>query len=74
MKKGIIFDMDGTLWDSARQVADSWSIALQEAGIENKKISASDMYSVMGKTMDEIANILFGELDEKKQKELVNAC
>ena len=74
MKKGIIFDMDGTLWDSARQVADSWSIALQEAGIENKKISASDMYSVMGKTMDEIANILFGELDEKKQKELLHAC
>ena len=74
MKKGIIFDMDGTLWDSARQVADSWSIALQEADIENKKISASDMYSVMGKTMDEIANILFGELDEKKQKELLHAC
>ena len=26
MKKGIIFDMDGTLWDSAKEVADSWSI------------------------------------------------
>ena len=24
MKKGIIFDVDGTLWDSSVQVAQSW--------------------------------------------------
>ncbi len=27
MKQGIIFDMDGTLWDSAEQVAASWTLA-----------------------------------------------
>ena len=27
MKKGIIFDMDGTLCDSAEQVAKSWNVA-----------------------------------------------
>ena len=30
MKKGIIFDMDGTLWDSAENVAISWNIALDK--------------------------------------------
>lgn len=25
--KGIIFDMDGTLWDSAENVAASWNLA-----------------------------------------------
>ena len=30
MKKGIIFDMDGTLWDSAAQVAESWNVVLEK--------------------------------------------
>ena len=27
MKKGILFDLDGTLWDSSREVAISWQEA-----------------------------------------------
>ena len=29
MKQGIIFDMDGTLWDSADGVAKSWTQVIQ---------------------------------------------
>mgnify|MGYP000694851363 CR=1 FL=1 len=28
MNKGILFDVDGTLWDSAAQVAESWNEVL----------------------------------------------
>ena len=31
MKKGIIFDVDGTLWDSCQVVADSWNEYLRKA-------------------------------------------
>lgn len=59
MKKGIIFDMDGTVWDSAQNVAKSWDIMVKEAGYTDKSITTQDIQSVMGKPMDEIANILF---------------
>ena len=26
MKKGIIFDMDGTLWDAGASIAEAWNI------------------------------------------------
>ena len=34
MKKGIIFDMDGTLWDSAAEVAESWTETVKRAGYD----------------------------------------
>lgn len=59
MKKGIIFDMDGTVWDSAENVAKSWTVKVHEAGFTDKTISRDDIKNVMGKTMDVIADILF---------------
>ncbi len=32
MKKGIIYDMDGTVWDSSDNVAKSWTVKIHEAG------------------------------------------
>ena len=57
MKKGIIFDMDGTLWDSAAEVAESWNETVKRAGYDRKPITVKDIQSVMGKTMDVIARI-----------------
>ena len=59
MKKGIIFDMDGTVWDSSENVARSWTVKLHEAGYTDREITRGDIQSVMGKTMDVIADILF---------------
>ena len=42
MKKGIIFDMDGTLWDSAEQVAQSWTLALQQCGYGDAVVTKED--------------------------------
>ena len=40
MKQGIIFDMDGTLWDSAENVAKSWNLVIEESGLLEKTLTA----------------------------------
>ena len=74
MKKGIIFDMDGTLWDSASGVAKSWTRVVNQEYDKNRVITTEDIQSVMGKTMDKIAEILFPELEEKARLELIDHC
>ena len=71
MKKAIIFDMDGTLWDSADNVAESWNIAMQEWGYEREPINEADMQRVMGKTMDQIAEILFDKVEGQERADLL---
>lgn len=75
MKKAIIFDMDGTLWDSAYNVAISWNIAMEKFGYERAPITEADIQSVMGKTMDHIAEILFHKVEGEERKALLElAC
>ena len=59
MKKGIIFDMDGTVWDSSEGVAKAWTVKIHEAGYTDRFVTKEDIQSVMGKPMDVIADTLF---------------
>ena len=43
MKRGIIFDMDGTLWDSAENVAKSWNVAIRQYGVREKELTTQDI-------------------------------
>lgn len=74
MKKGIIFDMDGTLWDSSTEVAFSWSKAIESSSITNRSLTKEDLMSVMGKPMDELMAALFPELTGEEQRELLSLC
>jgi phosphoglycolate phosphatase len=74
MKKGILFDLDGTLWDSSAQVADSWVLALKDYPQVKQRITRASIQSVMGKPMDEIGEILFGELCEEERKNVLKHC
>ena len=52
MKKiGILFDLDGTLWDSSRAVIDSWNEVIETLPDFHKKGTVEDMMSLMGKTI-----------------------
>lgn len=73
MKKGIIFDMDGTLWDSSENVAASWTEKLRMLGYD-MTVTKEDVMSVMGLTMDRIADIIFEGKPQKKRMELLDLC
>ncbi|WP_323655860.1 HAD family hydrolase [Lysinibacillus xylanilyticus] len=70
----IIFDLDGTLWDSSKTVAQSWTQVVQGSSYGKGKITEEDLSKTMGLQIQEIAAILFDYLDEEKQMELILAC
>lgn len=74
MKQGIIFDMDGTLWNSAEGVAKSWSEVVAREYRKDRVITAEEIQSVMGLTMDKLAASLFPELEEHKRMKLLEIC
>lgn len=74
MKKAILFDLDGTLWDSSEEVAHSWSEVLAACPDTEKQITKADMHRFMGKTLDEIGALAFPEIPEQRRKEIMQAC
>jgi len=74
MKPGIIFDMDGTLWDSSEGVAISWTEIVNKEYDKDRVITAEDIQGVMGRTMDKIADALFAELSKEERMALLRKC
>lgn len=71
---GIIFDVDGTLWDSTKPIAKVWTRAVHENTDLDIQVDADDLRKLFGKTMTEIANALFPSLPAEKQEQIMNAC
>lgn len=69
-KKGIIFDMDGTLWDAREEIAFSWSETIAKSKLTERILTVEDMTKVMGKPMDELMRSLFPELTEGERQTL----
>ena len=74
MKQGVIFDMDGTLWDSSDHVAKSWDQVVRKEKNGLREITREDIQNVMGLTMTDIAKTLFPMLDEEEAIALTDRC
>jgi len=73
MKKGVIFDMDGTVWDSSEGVAKAWTVKIHEAGFTDKSVTKEDIQSVMGKPMDVIADTLFTYTEKGPERDALRS-
>lgn len=71
---GIIFDLDGTLWDSRKAVAESWTKVVQDRHDQARKVTADDLTGLMGLQLPEIGDRLFPDLDEDERKNLMDEC
>ncbi len=68
--EGIIFDVDGTLWDSTREVAVSWNQAIREETDLDKEFTAGELMKEFGKPQEQIMESLFPELTRAEQDAL----
>lgn len=70
----IIFDLDGTLWDSTEGVAKSWTEVLSKYEYSKKEVSVEELKGCMGKLLPDIGRILFSDLDEEIIGRLLEEC
>ena len=72
--ESLIFDIDGTLWDSRALVAEGYNIQLKEEGLEHLFVNAEQLKPLFGKVMTEIADNIFASIDPKDRYDLMERC
>ena len=71
---GILFDLDGTLWDATEASAVSWELALQDAPDVEAPPTREQLEQVMGMTAEDLMATLFPRLSPQRHQELFARC
>ena len=70
---GIIFDLDGTLWNATEQIMNAWNVILSKhPEISRGKLEFSELRQCMGLVMYDIAAKLFPDETEDKRNSLMD--
>jgi len=67
---GVIFDVDGTLWDSTDIVKDAWNEAIVKSGFDNPHITAKRLMGLFGLPMDDIIKDVMPDLSYEERRKL----
>lgn len=62
---GIIFDLDGTLWDSCASVAASWQETLRACVSPTACVTPAEVRGIMGMSVEQICAALFPQYGER---------
>ena len=72
--ESLIFDIDGTLWDSRAIVAEGYNIQLEKEGLGHIHVTAEVLKPLFGKVMTEIGDALFASLPAEQRQPLMERC
>ena len=72
--ESLIFDIDGTLWDSRALVAEGYNIQLKAEGLDHLCVTAEDLKPLFGKVMTEIADVILATIPEDRRYDLMERC
>ena len=72
--KSLIFDIDGTLWDSRAIVAKGYNDYLIEVGRPDLQVDAEYLKTLFGKTMTEIADIMLCSIPQPQRYDVMLGC
>ena len=70
----LIFDLDGTLWDSSEGIVATWALVLEHYPEIHKKVTAEELASNFGLPLDQIARNMFPEQTEALRMRLMDEC
>lgn len=71
---GIIFDLDGTLWDATAVNKEAWDMAYEQMGYGKSKVTDEEFTSCMGLIIPDIAKKIHPEIPENERDGFIDAC
>ena len=70
----LIFDIDGTLWDSRELVARGYNKQLRKEGLDHLCVDAERLKGLFGMVLSDMADILFESLPQPERYPLLERC
>lgn len=74
MFDGIIFDVDGTLWNSTPIVEKAWNQALEDNGYGNIKVTAKQLQGLFGRPMPDIIYAIMPGVPKEERDAFAPKC
>ncbi len=74
MFDGILFDLDGTLWDATPEITFCWNQALVQNHVSRPPLTIEEIRSCMGMLLDDIAATRLPNESKERRSKVIQDC